>query len=125
MVSQLVPESCGPTQVHPLYVTPGVGNLIEEKSRVCLNFPPAYDCQKPIMVTARFKAWTVFARSNAGIVGSNPTRGIDVCVRLFCVCVVLCVGSGLAMGWSPVQGVLPTVYMITKLKELPGPNEGL
>jgi hypothetical protein len=33
----------------------------------------------------------VFARSNVGIVGSNPTRGIDVCLRLFCVCV----GSGL------------------------------
>jgi hypothetical protein len=24
-----------------------------------------------------------------------------LCVRLFCVCVVLCVGSGLATGWSP------------------------
>jgi hypothetical protein len=34
-------------------------------------------------------------RSEAGIVGSNPTQGTDVCVRLFCVCVVLCVGSGL------------------------------
>jgi hypothetical protein len=36
-----------------------------------------------------------------GFVVSNPTRYIDVCVRLFCVCVVLCVGSGLATGWSP------------------------
>jgi hypothetical protein len=34
--------------------------------------------------------------------GSNPTRGIYVCVILFCVCVVLCVGSGLRKGWSPV-----------------------
>jgi hypothetical protein len=32
-----------------------------------------------------------------------------LCVRLFCVCVALCVGSGLATGLSPVQGVLPTV----------------
>jgi hypothetical protein len=40
---------------------------------------------------------------------------MDVCVRLFSVCVVLCVGSGLAMGWSPVQGVLPFVYRIKKL----------
>jgi hypothetical protein len=24
-------------------------------------------------------------------VGSNPTQGMVVCVRLFCVCVVLCV----------------------------------
>jgi hypothetical protein len=32
------------------------------------------------------------------VMGSNPTRGMDVCVCLFCVCVVLCVGSGLATG---------------------------
>jgi hypothetical protein len=34
----------------------------------------------PIIVGARStsKAWTVFARSNVGIVGSNPTRGMDV-----------------------------------------------
>jgi hypothetical protein len=31
-------------------------------------------------------------------VGSNPTRGMDVCVRLFCIFVVLCIGSGLATG---------------------------
>jgi hypothetical protein len=61
--------------------------------------------------------WTVFARSNAGIVGSNPTPGMDVCLRLFCVCAVLCVGIGLATGWSPVRGVLQTVYMIKKLKK--------
>jgi hypothetical protein len=42
-------------------------------------------------------------------VGSNPTRSMDVCVRLFCVCVLLCVRSGLATGWSPVEGVLPSV----------------
>jgi hypothetical protein len=63
----------------------------------------------PITVAARSKAGIVFARSNAGIVGSNPTQGLDVCVRLFCICVVLCVGSGLEMGWSSVQGVLPTI----------------
>jgi hypothetical protein len=40
-------------------------------------------------------------------------------VRLFCVCVVLCVGSDLAMGWSPDQGVIPTVYRIKKLKKRP------
>jgi hypothetical protein len=59
-----------------------------------------------ITVAARSKARTVFVHSNAGIVGSNPTQGMDVCVSLFCVCVVLCVGSGLATGWFPVQGVL-------------------
>jgi hypothetical protein len=48
-------------------------------------------------------------RLNTGTVASNPTRGMDVCMPLFCVCAVLCVGSGLVTGWSPVQGVLPTV----------------
>jgi hypothetical protein len=38
------------------------------------------------------------ARSNAGIVGSNPTQGTDVCVPLSCVCVVPYVGIGLATG---------------------------
>jgi hypothetical protein len=33
--------------------------------------------------------------SNSGVVSSNSTEGMDVYVRLFCVCVVLRVGSGL------------------------------
>jgi hypothetical protein len=45
-------------------------------------------------------------------------------VRLFCVCVVVCVGSGLAKGWSPVQGVLPTVCRFKKLRKRPR-SEGL
>jgi hypothetical protein len=38
----------------------------------------------PIRVVAGSKAWTwtVFAHSNTGIVGSIPTRSMDVCVRL-------------------------------------------
>jgi hypothetical protein len=35
---------------------------------------------RPITVAARPKAWNVFARSNTGIVGSNPTEGMDVYV---------------------------------------------
>jgi hypothetical protein len=49
---------------------------------------------------------------------------MDVCVRLFCVCVVVCVGSCLATGWSPVQGVLLDVYRIKKLKSGPNPTKG-
>jgi hypothetical protein len=37
-----------------------------------------------------------FAASNAGVVVSNTTRGINFCVRLFCACAVLCISSGLA-----------------------------
>jgi hypothetical protein len=36
-----------------------------------------------------------------------------VCV--YSVLVLSCVGSGLAAGRYPAQGVLPTVYMIKKL----------
>jgi hypothetical protein len=50
---------------------------------------------------------SVFTRSNTGIVGSNPIWSMDVCVHLFCVSAVLCAGSGLTTGWSPIQGVLP------------------
>jgi hypothetical protein len=42
---------------------------------------------------------------------------MDVCVRLFYVCIVLCVGRSLATGWSSIQGVLPTVYRITKTEK--------
>jgi hypothetical protein len=37
----------------------------------------------PDTVAARSKARTVFVRSDAGIMGSNPTQGIDVCVYAF------------------------------------------
>jgi hypothetical protein len=80
--------------------------------------------KEPITVTAWSKAWTLFARSSSGIVGSNPTWGMDACVRLFCVCVVLCVGSGLATDWFPVQGVVLNVYRIKKLKSGQGPRKG-
>jgi hypothetical protein len=38
----------------------------------------------PVAVAERSKAWTVFARSGAGVVGLNPTQGMDVsCVYVF------------------------------------------
>jgi hypothetical protein len=45
-----------------------------------------------------------------------------VCARLFSACVVLCVGSGLAMGWSSIQGVLPIVYNSRNYKIGQGPQ---
>jgi hypothetical protein len=51
-----------------------------------------------ITLAAQSKTLTVFARSKTGIVGSNPTQDMDVSVRLFFVCAVLCVGSGLTTG---------------------------
>jgi hypothetical protein len=49
-------------------------------------------------------------------------RGMDVCVRLFYVCVFLSVGSGRATGWSHVQGVLPTVRRLRYWKRGEGPQ---
>jgi hypothetical protein len=34
----------------------------------------------PITVASRYKAWTVFASSNTGVVGSNPNQDMDVCI---------------------------------------------
>jgi hypothetical protein len=91
-------------------------NFFSQKSPSILDlFYP--NSTEPIIAAARSKARTVFTRSNARIVGSNPTQSMDVCVRLFCACVVLCVGSVLSTGWLPVQGVLPTAYMFKKLKK--------
>jgi hypothetical protein len=51
---------------------------------------------------------------------------MDVCiVCVYSVFVLFCVCSGLATVWSPVQGVLPTVYWVKKPKKRPRPNEGL
>jgi hypothetical protein len=46
----------------------------------------------PVTVAERSKAWTVFARSDAEIVVSNPTRGMDVYMFVrFSVFVLSCV----------------------------------
>jgi hypothetical protein len=95
--------------------------LVNERfTLVSAPFNSMYMLSGPITVAERSMAWTVFAHLNNGIVGSNPTRGMDVYVLLLCVCVVLCVGSGLATGWSPVQWVLPILYRIKKLKNRQG-----
>jgi hypothetical protein len=44
-------------------------------------------CSVPVAVAERSKACTVFARSEAGIVGSHPTQGMDVWyVYVFILC---------------------------------------
>jgi hypothetical protein len=39
-----------------------------------------------VPMAARSEARTVFCRSNTGIVGSNPTQGMDVCPRFSVLC---------------------------------------
>jgi hypothetical protein len=95
------------------------GTKFSERNRTWNLFMSIYYEEWTITVAAQSMAWTVFACLNTGIVDSNPTRGINVCVCLFRVCAVLCVGSGLATGWSLIQRVLRTVYRIKKLKKRP------
>jgi hypothetical protein len=45
-------------------------------------------CAESVTVAARFKAWTIFVRCNAGIVGSNPIQYMDVCVCVYSVFVL-------------------------------------
>jgi hypothetical protein len=54
--------------------------------------------------------------SDTEIMGTNATRRMDVRVCLFCVCVVLCVASGLAKGRCPIQEVPSNANRIQKLK---------
>jgi hypothetical protein len=54
--------------------------------RECMCF--TYDGAPPVTVAEQSEACTVFAPSEAGIVGWNPTQGMDI----WC----LCTGRGLA-----------------------------
>jgi hypothetical protein len=70
----------------------------------------------PITVAARSKLWPSSPAETLGSWARIPLEAW-MSVRLFCVCVVLCVVSGLARGWCLVQGVLPTVYKVKRLKK--------
>jgi hypothetical protein len=48
---------------------------------------------------------------------------LDAWMSVYILLVLSCVGIGLVTGWSPVQGVLPTVYRIKKLKKQPRPGK--
>jgi hypothetical protein len=81
----------------------------------------------PVTVAERSKACTVFARSEAVIVGSNLTQGMNVwyVYAFFCVCVVLCLDSGLATSQSLVQGVLPSVKLLKNKRKPRHPYKGI
>jgi hypothetical protein len=73
---------------------------------------------KFITVAARSKEWTVFARSNAGIVISNPNQGMDVCVRLYFVIVLSCVYVAvLRRAYHSSKETHCLYKIITKLKQ--------
>jgi hypothetical protein len=52
---------------------------------ICLRFSVFVMSCVPVTVAERPRACTVFARSEAGTVGSNPTQGMDV--ECLCMCV--------------------------------------
>jgi hypothetical protein len=41
---------------------------------------------KPVSISDRSEASTVFGPSNVEITGSNPARGMDVCLRFSVLC---------------------------------------
>jgi hypothetical protein len=65
-----------------------------------------------VTVAARSKAWTVSARSGAGIVGSNPTLGLVV----WCVCVCVCVYAFILCLCWPVFRQRPCDELTTRLR---------
>jgi len=60
-------------------------------------------------VAAQYKRCYVFYTPHSDIMGANPARGMDMCLR-WSVPVFSSLGPGLAVGRYPVTGVLPDVY---------------
>jgi hypothetical protein len=57
------------------------------ETKFCYTFVHNNSSSLSVTVVAWSKARTVFARSDAGIVGSNPTQGMDVwCEYAFILC---------------------------------------
>jgi hypothetical protein len=48
-------------------------------------YVPSALIMEPITVAARSKASNVFALLNTGIVDSDPTEGMHICLYFFCV----------------------------------------
>jgi hypothetical protein len=74
--------------------------MLEQFNRIHIYFLLQFTMALP-KVAARPNAWTAFARSNAGIVGSNPTQGMDVCVCVYSVFVMFCVEVAAARRSDP------------------------
>jgi hypothetical protein len=107
----------------------------KEISRQITNSGLLSSVKSPFLLI--FTQVTEFSADHSGraVWGINRLRSLERWDRgfeshsrhgcLYSVCVFLRVGSGLATGWSPVQGVLPTLYRIKKLKKVPRSNKGL
>jgi hypothetical protein len=63
------------TKIASIYHLHKLLDLIES---LCLTFRIGYREKGPVTVAERSEAYTVFARSEAGTMGLNPTQGMDV-----------------------------------------------
>jgi hypothetical protein len=88
------------------------GHPARSQSLYWLTYPDTLNVSTPTDITTkkRNRPITVAARLNTGIVGSNPTQDMDIC--LYSEFVLSRVGTGLATDWSPVQGDLASIYEI-------------
>jgi hypothetical protein len=73
---------------------------------------------RPATVAERSMACTTFARSEAGIVSSNPTQGMDVCYAYMFILCLCCP----VFRWRPCDEVItcsrsPTVCKMIKIKQ--------
>jgi hypothetical protein len=102
------PASCLPrmtskeTRLLSLSVTPSYGTYVsctwlrrpwprDQHAFHCDFETDSYRKQNTLTRNITTLAWTVFVRSDAVIVSSNPASGIDVwCVRLLCLCWPVC-----------------------------------
>jgi hypothetical protein len=85
------------------------------------NYNDTHIFQRPIPVAERSKKW-VCSRSPAGIAGSNPAEGMDVCLLwVLCVCQV----EVSATGWSLVQRCVPVCDLETSRMRRLKPASGL
>jgi hypothetical protein len=88
--------------LHTYHLSSGpgtIGQLVADVPTGLSLTPPRESKKKETSSVFRgraFKAWTIFARSNTGIVGSNPNLW-DICAGFFCV-VLFCV---------PCDGLIP------------------
>jgi hypothetical protein len=60
---------------------------------------------------------------NIGIIISNPIRGMNLCVCLFSICVVLWVGSSVATGWTLSKGSYWMCIRLRNWKTCEGPTK--
>jgi hypothetical protein len=105
-----------------------IGGMIGKGNRSTRRKPapmPLCPPQTPHAARKRIRAAAVGSqRLTAWATGSYVRIPLEawMSVCVYSVCVVLCVGRGLATGCSPVQGVLSNVYRLRNWKRGQGPT---